>query len=129
MIPPVSNGEMHIVGDNAHGIQHLRWLRSPGSSRRYNRTMALRIYVDAYSGYKANERPRLFDLDGEVYEISSVVDKWYEPSATYFKLRTTDFRVFILRYDEQSDEWTLQVSRATNYWRLLVLRWCRLMPT
>jgi hypothetical protein len=32
--------------------------------------MALRIYVDAYSSYKANERPRLFDLDGEDYEIA-----------------------------------------------------------
>jgi hypothetical protein len=59
-------------------------------------------------GYKANERPRLFDLDGEVYEIASVLDRWYEPSATYFKVRTTDSRVFILRYDEQADEWTLQ---------------------
>src|SRR5215471_18602725 len=70
--------------------------------------MALRIYVDAYSGYRANERPRMFDLDGEVYEIAAVLDRWYEPSATYFKVRTTDFRVFILRYDEQAHEWTLQ---------------------
>jgi hypothetical protein len=69
--------------------------------------MSLRIYVDAYFGYKANERPRLFELDGEAYEIASVLDRWYEPSATYFKVRTTDCRVFILRYDEQ-DEWTLQ---------------------
>jgi hypothetical protein len=69
--------------------------------------MALRIYVDAYSGYKANERPRLFDLDGEVYEIASVLDRWHKPS-TYFKVRTTDSRVFILRHDEQADEWTLQ---------------------
>jgi hypothetical protein len=69
--------------------------------------MSLRIYVDAYSGYKANERPRLFDLDGEVYEIV-VLDRWYEPSATYFKVRTTDFAIFILRYDEPTDEWTLQ---------------------
>src|SRR6516164_359731 len=59
-------------------------------------------------GYKANERPRLFDLDGEVYEIVSVLDGWYEPSARYFKVRTTDFKVFVLRYDEQADEWTLQ---------------------
>jgi hypothetical protein len=27
--------------------------------------MSLRIYVDANSGYKANERPRLFILDAE----------------------------------------------------------------
>src|SRR5215471_15814248 len=70
--------------------------------------MALRIYVDAYSGYKAYEQPRLFDLDGEVYEIATGLYRWYSPSATYFKVRTTDSRVFILRYDGQSDEWTLQ---------------------
>jgi hypothetical protein len=70
--------------------------------------MSLRVYVDGYSGYKANERPRMFDLDGEVYEIASVLDRWYEASAAYFKVRTTDFRVFILRYDEHVDEWTLQ---------------------
>jgi len=70
--------------------------------------MALSICVDAYSRYKANERPQLFDFDGEVYEIALVLDRWHEPSAMYFKVRTTDFRVFILRYDQRSDEWTLQ---------------------
>jgi hypothetical protein len=49
--------------------------------------MSLRIYVDAYSGYKANERPQQFVLDEEVYEIAAVLDRWYEPSATYFKVR------------------------------------------
>jgi hypothetical protein len=43
-----------------------------------------------------------------VYEIATVLERWYEPSAAYFKFRTADFRVFILRYDEQTDEWTLQ---------------------
>ena len=33
--------------------------------------MSLRIYVD-YSGYKANEHLRLFELDGEAYEIALV---------------------------------------------------------
>jgi hypothetical protein len=30
--------------------------------------MSLPIHVDAYSGYKANERPREFVLDEEIYE-------------------------------------------------------------
>jgi len=34
--------------------------------------MSLPIYVDAYSGYKANERPRQFTLDEEIYEIDAV---------------------------------------------------------
>jgi hypothetical protein len=70
--------------------------------------MALHIYVDAYSGFKANERPRLFVLDEEAYKIAAVLDQWYEPSAMYFKVRTTEAKIYILRYDEQADEWTLQ---------------------
>jgi hypothetical protein len=52
--------------------------------------MGLPIYVDAYSGYKANERPRKFVLDEEIYEIATVLDQWYEPSATYFKVQSTE---------------------------------------
>ena len=37
------------------------------------------IHVDAYSGYKASERPRQFTLDEEIYEIAAVLDPWYEP--------------------------------------------------
>ena len=41
--------------------------------------MSLPIYVDGYSGYKANERPEAFTLDEQVYEIAGVLDQWYEP--------------------------------------------------
>jgi hypothetical protein len=78
--------------------------------------MALPIHVDAYSGYKANERPLSFSLDiaiGEngvtnVHDIDAVEDRWYEPDAEYFKVSTTDGRRYILRYDERADAWTLQ---------------------
>jgi len=42
--------------------------------------MAIPIHVNAYSGYKANERPRQFTLDEETYEIAAVLDEWYAPS-------------------------------------------------
>src|SRR5262247_1926151 len=70
--------------------------------------MSLPIYVDAYSGCKANERPRQFTLDEDVYEIAAVLDHWYEPLATYFKVQSTERKTYLLRYDEAADEWTLQ---------------------
>ena len=70
--------------------------------------MSLPIHVTAYSGYKANERPRDFTVDEDFYEIADVEDRWYEPDAMYFKVRTTEGKQYILRYDEQADEWTLQ---------------------
>jgi hypothetical protein len=78
--------------------------------------MSLRIYVDAYSGYKANERPIRFWLDTTiveneltgVYEIEAVEYRWYEPNAEYFRIRTTDGKRYILRFSERTNEWTLQ---------------------
>jgi hypothetical protein len=72
--------------------------------------MSLPIYVEAYSGYKANERPRQFTLDEEIYRIAAVLDQWYQPYATYFKVQTVERKTYLLRYDEETDEWTLQSS-------------------
>jgi hypothetical protein len=70
--------------------------------------MSVPIYVEAYPGYKANERPRQFALDEEIYEIAAVLDQWYEPSATYFKVQSTEGKTYVLRYDKGADDWTLQ---------------------
>ena len=70
--------------------------------------MSLRIYVDGYSGYRANERPLRFTLDDETYDIASIEDRWQEPNAEYFKVRTVEGKLYLLRYDEHADEWTLQ---------------------
>jgi hypothetical protein len=70
--------------------------------------MSLPVYVDSYSGYKASERPLRFHLDDETYDIASVEDRWQEPNAEYFKVRSVDGKLYLLRYDERADEWTLQ---------------------
>ena len=70
--------------------------------------MSMPIYVDGYSGYKANKRPRQFELDDELYEIAAVEDQWYSPEAMFFKVRTADGKRYILRYDENADTCSLQ---------------------
>jgi hypothetical protein len=70
--------------------------------------MSLPIHVSAYSGYKTNERPRDFTVDEDLYEITEVEDRWYEAEVMYFRVRTTEGKRYILRYDESEDEWTLQ---------------------
>ena len=69
--------------------------------------MSLPIDVDAYSGYKANERPTGFELDGTYYRIYALEAQWQSLSGRYFKVRA-DGKRLILRYDEGRDEWTLQ---------------------
>ena len=73
--------------------------------------MSAPIRVNAYSGYKANERPLSFCLDEEAHVVALIEDCWHDPGAEYFKVRTTGGKVFLLRYDRREDEWTLQSVR------------------
>ena len=77
--------------------------------------MSLPIYVDEYSGHRANQRPRSFTIDEQLYEIAAVLDQWYEPSGTYFKVQTSERKVYLLRYDGERDEWTLQSGFDCHY--------------
>ena len=37
--------------------------------------MTLPIYADAHGGHNANDRPRQFELNDELYEIAAIEDK------------------------------------------------------
>ena len=69
--------------------------------------MSFPIHVDAYSGYKANERPESFTLDENLHEIAAIEVRRLEPDAEYFRVRTTNDKRYLLRYDRHQDEWTL----------------------
>jgi len=56
--------------------------------------MSIQIYVDAYSGYKANERPIRFHLDDHTYDIASIEDRWQQPNAEYFKVGSVDGKLY-----------------------------------
>jgi hypothetical protein len=49
--------------------------------------MSLPIHVDSYSGYKADERPTGFELDGTYYQINALEAQLSTPSGNFFKVR------------------------------------------
>ena len=73
-----------------------------------------RVAVECYSGYKANERPAAFTFQGRRREVAEIVDRWYEgglrggdPEVNYFKVRTVEGSIFLLRYVSLFDAWSL----------------------
>ena len=74
----------------------------------------MKVTVSAYSGYKANERPCRFVLEGRSYEVLEVLDKWYGPDSHYFKVKAEDQNLYILRYHSVLEEWTLESFRQAN---------------
>ena len=74
------------------------------------------IQVECYSGYRANERPVAFIFENRRWQVKEIIDRWYEgglrprePALDYFKVRTTEGRVFLLRYNSLFDAWAIRV--------------------
>ncbi len=74
-----------------------------------------KISVECYSGHKVNERPVAFTYEGRRHEIAEIVDRWYEgereaasPATDYFKVRTTNNRLYLLRYLSLFDAWSIK---------------------
>jgi hypothetical protein len=66
-----------------------------------------RIKVEAYSGFKADERPRCFTFGGRTLEVKEIVGRWYSEDREYFKLRVDDTKLYTIRYDRDADEWEM----------------------
>ncbi len=71
----------------------------------------MKVEVACYAGQKADERPVRFRLDGRDYFVEEVVDQWYGPDDTFFKVRADDGNLYILRHIAREDEWSLESFR------------------
>jgi hypothetical protein len=57
----------------------------------------MRVHVECYSAYKAEERPVRFRIDTYEYRVEEVVDQWYGPQDAWYKVRADDGNLYILR--------------------------------
>jgi len=74
----------------------------------------MRIKVECYAGYKADERPLRFTLQApgaHTFEVKEVLDQWYDPQFQCFKVRADDGNLYILRHNARDDVWTLDSFR------------------
>jgi len=75
-----------------------------------------KVQVKCYNGYKANERPIAFTHQGPHHEIVKILDRWYEggldparPKTDYFKVKTGEGAVFLLRHLSLFDAWSVRI--------------------
>jgi hypothetical protein len=69
------------------------------------------MHVQCYSGMKPDERPVSFQLDDHNYVVEELLDQWYGPEDTYFKVRADDGNFYILRHHSKTDVWSLEAFR------------------
>lgn len=70
----------------------------------------MHVRVECHAGYKGAERPLRFFLGASMYAVEEVLDQWYGPADTFFKVRASDGNVYILRYTPaaETERWTLE---------------------
>lgn len=68
---------------------------------------SLRVQVQCHAGYRGEETPQRFFLGRRELGVVDVLDRWLDPEHRYFKLRADDGGVYLLRHDNDRDEWEL----------------------
>jgi hypothetical protein len=72
----------------------------------------INVRVEAYAGYKADERPLRFFIGERCLNVESVEDRWQSPGFSFFRIKASDGNIYILKRDEGQDTWTLESFRA-----------------
>ncbi len=65
----------------------------------------LEIRVECSPG--SGQPPRAFELAGRRVTVAEILDRWPGRDHRYFKVRSSDGAVYILRHDPGSDRWEL----------------------
>ena len=65
------------------------------------------IRVDCYAGYRAEESPRRFFIGQREVNVTEIIDRWLDPTHSYFKLRCDDGVIYILRHNMADQTWAL----------------------
>jgi len=71
----------------------------------------MKLRVECYAGANADERPVRFQLGERDYMVNEILDQWCGPEDAFFKVRTDDGSLYILRRNISADEWTLESFR------------------
>jgi hypothetical protein len=74
----------------------------------------MNIRVECHSRNKDDERPvKLWLADGVLF-VESIVDQWFKTNARYFRVRADDGNTYLLRHDEEKDQWALESFRSEH---------------
>jgi hypothetical protein len=73
----------------------------------------MKLEVECYSGFKADERPVRFRLNERQYLVEEIVDQWYGTQDVFYKVRADDGSLYVLRRETATPEgaWHLVSSR------------------
>ena len=91
-----------------------------GQARRQGGEGSRPINVQVQTGYKQDEQPRAFELDGKRFTIISIKKQWKEESEegrrskVFFRVHTHEGRSHDIARDENTGDWTLEPFASSH---------------
>lgn len=70
------------------------------------------IEVSSIDGYQGGETPRSFVLGERTVPITEILDRWYEPDGSYYRVRGGDGDLYIIWHNVGMDFWELRGFRV-----------------
>src|SRR5207249_8051138 len=53
------------------------------------------VRVECHAGYRGDETPRRFHLEGKTIEIAAIIGRWKEPGVLLFRVQSIEGRVYL----------------------------------
>jgi len=69
------------------------------------------VQVQCYAGRKADERPVRFRIDDRDHMVEEIIEQWYGPDDTFYRVRADDGKAYLLRHHISSGAWSIEVAR------------------
>jgi hypothetical protein len=74
----------------------------------------MNLKVESSTGLHGDVEPRAFLLGTRRIEVVQIIDRWLASDYGYFKVQAGDGSIYILRHDDLSDEWELNMFQARS---------------
>jgi hypothetical protein len=66
------------------------------------------VEVQCYAGRKGEERPVRFRIGEHDHMVEEIIEQWYGPDASFYKIRADDDRSYLLRHQTANDRWVVE---------------------
>jgi hypothetical protein len=72
------------------------------------------VEVQCYAGRKVDERPVRFRIGERDYMVEEIVEQWYGPENSFYKVRADDRNLYLLGLDTSTGTWGIELLPSSR---------------
>ena len=69
------------------------------------------VQLQCYAGRKAEERPVRFRIGDRDYMVEDIIEQWYDPDDSFYKVRADDRNLYLLRHHTPAGTCSIEAAQ------------------